>query len=449
MEATSAIMEHWEWKFTQDYPKFYEAIRGGRKRRNRLVDWPAAPLRQLIHAIDMAHFKLIPMPKERVDCMKRSLKPRRADRKRPSIRRTPRMFSPDTDASDSEDDDWNSDEFRDTPDNAFERSQDNGSGDTIRVQAPLGNSIQHPTKRNLPCLASNQRTKGAASIAPAKGALQDNNAESSVTQQVFGHWLEKLSSVVHDESEAIASSLRQEAQERLRHQQTIKDQREQIARNEKELLGQSLMLHAQEETLRRLSQFIDRASRRLRGNAQQGQTEVSDRNLSCNHRAVPEHNSQLEIYEQNEDEDFEENLQCLIGKFESRIDHLVLENNRNANVIAALADQQTKLKEQLKDKEANVKKAEQRGRREGEKLSGKNMQCSEEDLVLQFVAQYPVFNKVGKVTHRLRTSNLERLLIPFFYRSASCETFTYIGRIFHTTYSTKCFHLDMTFLKLC
>jgi hypothetical protein len=397
MEGTSVILKNWNWKFTEGYAQFYIVIRGAKKRRNRLVDWPAAPLRDLIHAIDMGNLTLIPKSKEDSKSTKRSMKPRRTVTKPPSSHRMFPKSSVDTDASDSEYNDWNSSAriIQDTPESDDEYSQYADSGDTIRVQSPLPNTTHRPKRCNL---TSCGRCGNTVIDRSTGDALQDAYCKPSSTQKLLGSWFEKLSSMARDGSEAINLSLVHDAQERVRLQQTIKNQQEQLAQKEKELLGQTTALRSHNNTLHRLSQLISRASSRLDGEGEQDSLEVVDDGQSDG-EYVPSQTSKPTIHGQKEESDLETDLQGLICKFESRVDKLNHQNNNNATLNSALLDQQTKLRQQLKDKDVEVKKAEQRGRQEGERLAGTSSHRPEEDQVLRFVTQYPVFNKDGKVIH--------------------------------------------------
>jgi hypothetical protein len=385
MEGNSVILKNWKWKFTEGYTKFYIVTRGTKKRRNRLVDWPAAPLRDLIHAIDMGNLTLIPKSEEDSESTKRSLKPRKA-----ATRFIRRVFPVDSGASDSEDDDWNSSAriIQDTPDSDDEHSQYTDSGDTIRVQSPLPNTTHRAKKGNL---TSCRRSKNATIDTPAGDAYR----KPSSTQELLGSWFEKLSSMMYDESEAVTDSLAHDAKERERFEQTIKTQREQLTRKEKELLDQTMALRSHNQTIHRLSQLISRASSRLNEEGERDPPEVlNSRQSHC--ELLPNQRSKLTVHDPKEESDLETDLQGLICKFESRINELNKKINKEAIVNSALLDQQEKIMQQLS---AEVTKAKQRGRQEGERQAGRSIHLLEEDRVLRFVQQYPVFNKDGKVTH--------------------------------------------------
>ncbi|KAN0108698.1 hypothetical protein V8E51_008440 [Hyaloscypha variabilis] len=402
MADTSVIMKHWKWNFSQHYREFHHVIRGAKKRRNRIAEWPIEPLRKLIHAIDMGYLTLSPRSEGESDAMQKPLKPRTADGKRgrgrPPGRRTLPKITQDTDASDFEDEEliYYDRTTQDTADSTYEDDQDNHLGETIRVQSPLPNATRHAKRGNISGLASNQKAKPTSNIL-RKDPSQNTKLAPSSTQQLFEHWYERVANVFHDDFETLTLSLEQDDRERGRLQQTIDDQQAQIARNEKELAHQTLVLDSQKNNLLHWIKIIDAASSRLNGERERDDAEVVDNGLSRSGESAPDHTPKPLEQGQKESTEFEAKLRRLITKLGNRIDELDLQKKGNATKIATLTDQQTDLRQQLKEREEYIKKANQRVDREGETLAGRGLQSMEEEPVLLFVAQHPIFKNDAKI----------------------------------------------------
>jgi len=439
IEGTSQILEHWRWSFTNEYVRFHTVARIGKRRRNRLADWPSQPLRDVIHAMHMGHVTLQPRSEEELAEMKEygkgNFKPRRAERK-PTL--TIPNFDPDTDASDAED---NRDSTRnchciqDTPDEysdaddgvissfpharspyRHESSPGSEVGDSIYVNSeepgtskPVGminpSQVLAPLQKkatNTPS-PSLKLAKLDCLVPQPQGSPQDELPSTEQCLQVVKNLVETLTLAVERNSNETSelqhtiNLLREEASresdEKSRLQTTIDSQEATIKR--------------QDDMMQRLENRIARASRRLdesTGSNQNGAEKgAHDQGEHGNGANLGETRSSSTISHCQKGElttGLEKNLECLLERLDKEIEEVWLDNTRNATLIEVLIDKTRTLEQQLKQHKAiEVETAEAKARLDLKMPNAEGKKHKQEDAVQIFVTKYPVFNDDRKVSH--------------------------------------------------